>query len=224
MLSPRQQMCLAAAELGDIAAFAATLDDTALATPSLCADWRIDDVLSHLAWTATTPATEMVGILAASRGRPDARMSTAYSKAAIEHRRSHPIADVITTLDQLSHDRRAFGNIQRLWTLGRPREFLVDYVVHHFDMRRPLNQSHRPPNERLLAALQLAPTIAGLIGAKQRARGLRLVATDLEWSAGRGPTVQGSAEALLLVLTGRRDALHELTGEGAPLLVSTVSE
>jgi uncharacterized protein (TIGR03083 family) len=216
-------MRLARAELADIAAFALTLDETALATPSLCADWRVDDVLGHLAWNATAAASTVVGILAASRGRPDERMSTAYSRAAVEYRRRNSTPDMVRTLEQLSQDRRASAPIQRLWAVLRPQEFLVDYVVHHFDIRRPLGQPRRPPDETLLVALQLAPTIAGLIGSKQRARGVRLVATDLDWSHGRGPLVQGSAEALLLTLTGRADAFDELVGEGRDVLAMRVT-
>ena len=222
MLSRRDQLRMACDELGDIAAFASTLNEASLATPSLCANWRVDDVLAHLVWNATAPPSTVVGILAMSRMRPDARMSAAFSDAAIEYRSSHTIGGIIQALEQLSLGRRAFGPLQGMWAVGRPREFLVDSVVHHFDMRRPLGQPRRPPDERLLGALQLAPTIAGLMGSKQRSRDLRLVATDVEWSDGRGPLVQGSAEALLLALTGRTPALDDLVGDGVPVLAARV--
>ena len=43
-------------------------------------------------------------------------------------------------------------------------------------------------------------------------------ADDIDWSQGRGPVVRGSAEALLLAVTGRRAALADLGGEGVPTL------
>src|ERR687894_355212 len=52
------------------------------------------------------------------------------------------------------------------------------------------------------------------IGAFWRARGLRLLATDLDWVAGRGREVHGPAEALLMAISGRRGVVQELTGPG----------
>jgi hypothetical protein len=43
-----------------------------------------------------------------------------------------------------------------------------------------------------------------------------LIATDVEWSAGRGLAVRGTGEALLLAMTGRATKISdELEGEGA---------
>jgi hypothetical protein len=53
---------------------------------------------------------------------------------------------------------------------------------------------------------------------RKRIRGLRLVTDDGSWSWGEGPDVEGSREALLLVLTGRPVGAEELTGAGAPTL------
>ena len=48
--------------------------------------------------------------------------------------------------------------------------------------------------------------------------GLRLRATDLDWSAGDGPEVAGPGEALALAMTGRGVALADLSGEGVAVL------
>jgi hypothetical protein len=53
---------------------------------------------------------------------------------------------------------------------------------------------------------------------QSRIQGLRLVADDLDWSWGTGPEVHGSAEALVLMLTGRPIRAEELTGPGAATL------
>ena len=61
--------------------------------------------------------------------------------------------------------------------------------------------------------------ISPVIGAAGRTRGVRLVATDMEWSAGHGPEVHGSGEALLLAMTGRVAAVvGDLDGDGVALL------
>jgi hypothetical protein len=49
-------------------------------------------------------------------------------------------------------------------------------------------------------------------------RGLRLVATDLDWSHGSGPEVRGPGEALMVALAGRPLALAALAGDGVDVL------
>ena len=51
-------------------------------------------------------------------------------------------------------------------------------------------------------------------GARKRANGLRLVATDIGWSAGTGPEVRGRGETLLMALAGRSVGATALEGDG----------
>ena len=94
---------------------------------------------------------------------------------------------------------------------------LVDSMIHHQDMRRPLGKPREIPAERLLCALPFAVTAPPLRGF-WNARGVRLVATDLDWSRGKGPEARGPAEAVLMVLAGRPAVASELTGPGASVL------
>ena len=87
-------------------------------------------------------------------------------------------------------------------------------MIHQQDIRRPLRLPRTIPAERLRAALDFvryAPTIRGA----WRARGVRLVATDVDWSHGKGPEVRGTGEALLMIMAGRPDALADLDGQRA---------
>jgi uncharacterized protein (TIGR03083 family) len=207
----------ARSELADIAVYASQLDQDQLASPSLCSEWRIDDILSHLAWTATASIPTLAATMWRGRLHPGRAMASAFGRAAIEHRRDTPVEQVIRMLRDVGTGQRPFGPAVRF---GRPREFLVDYIVHHVDIRRPVHQSRRIPEDRLIAALEAAPKIGGLIGSRRRIRGLRLEATDIDWTHGDGPVVRGPGEALLLAATGRAIALAELTGDGVPLLSS----
>ena len=65
----------------------------------------------------------------------------------------------------------------------------------------------------------LGPDIGGL----WRKRGLRLVATNLLFSAGAGLEVRGAAEGLLMAIAGRRDVADELTGLGRARLTGRIS-
>jgi hypothetical protein len=77
------------------------------------------------------------------------------------------------------------------------------------------------PAERLVPALRYA-LIAPPIRAVWRARDLRLVATDLDWSTGKGPEVRGPGEALLMAIAGRRGVVGELSGPGQPKLMERI--
>ncbi|WP_330760485.1 maleylpyruvate isomerase mycothiol-dependent enzyme family protein [Haloechinothrix halophila] len=94
---------------------------------------------------------------------------------------------------------------------------LVDGMIHQQDIRRPLGMPRDIPHERLRTALRLA-LLAPPIRAFMRARGLTLVATDLDWSRGSGPELRGPGEALLMALAGRGHAIEELSGPGQALL------
>lgn len=98
---------------------------------------------------------------------------------------------------------------------------MAETLIHHQDIRRALGRPCPIPAERLLPALRvalIAPDIAG----PWRIRGIRLVATDLRFSAGVGPEVRGTAEALLMAIAGRRAVLSELSGPGQTKLASRI--
>ena len=90
---------------------------------------------------------------------------------------------------------------------------LTDGLIHHQDIRRPLGLPRTVPEQRVLPALRTALFAPTLLGAL-RVRGVRLVATDVEWAFGRGPEVRGTAEALLMAIAGRRGLSAELSGPG----------
>jgi len=90
---------------------------------------------------------------------------------------------------------------------------LTDGMIHQQDIRRSIGLPRTIDPERLRTALdfaRFAPTIRGA----WRARGVRLVATDLDWADGKGPEVRGSGEALLMAMAGRGTALDDLDGPG----------
>ncbi len=101
------------------------------------------------------------------------------------------------------------------------RVALVETLIHHQDIRRALARPRPIPAERLLPALRvalIAPDIRGL----WRIRGVRLVATDLRFSAGAGPEVRGAAEAVLMAMAGRRGVVSELSGPGRAKLAGRI--
>jgi len=53
---------------------------------------------------------------------------------------------------------------------------------------------------------------------KKNVAGLKLVATDIDWSGGDGPSIERAGEALVLTAAGRKAALPDLSGEGVKTL------
>ena len=86
---------------------------------------------------------------------------------------------------------------------------------------RALGLPRAIPPGRLLPALRCA-LIAPDVGRVWRIRGVRLVATDLGFSAGVGPEVRGAAEALLMVIAGRHGVVRELSGPGQRKLAGRI--
>ena len=53
--------------------------------------------------------------------------------------------------------------------------------------------------------------------------GLRFEADDIDWVHGTGPAISGRADAVLLAMAGRPDALGHLEGDGVETLRSRLA-
>jgi uncharacterized protein (TIGR03083 family) len=106
---------------------------------------------------------------------------------------------------------------------GPVTAMLGEIVVHGDDMRRPLGLTHATPEAALVTVADAWKKTNLLIGSKRRIEGLRLTATDATWTHGDGPDVRGSLQSLVLVMTGRGQAMGDLSGEGAAILASRLN-
>lgn len=179
------------------------------ATTSLCPKWTVRDVAVHVVSYDELSTVGLLGTFV----RGGLRVS-AVNEVAL-HRYAGVDPDGVTDL---------------LGRCVRPRGLtagfgggiaLADGTIHHQDIRRALGLSRTIPEDQLRAVLVFALT-APTLPAKRNSRGLRLVATDLDWTVGSGELVRGPAEALLMALAGRPHALADLEGEGLQLLASRV--
>jgi uncharacterized protein (TIGR03083 family) len=103
---------------------------------------------------------------------------------------------------------------------GPADTMLGETIVHAEDIRRPLGLRHDYPMQAVVRAADFYKASNLIIGTKRRIAGLRLRATDTDWSAGSGPEVSGPMIALLVAMTGRKLAPGELGGEGAETLAA----
>jgi uncharacterized protein (TIGR03083 family) len=171
----------------------------------------VHDVVAHLALsTRTTVRDLLVGVIRSggSFNRMEARM--ARERAA----RFGP-AELVAQLRESADSRRRSPG-------SGPLDPLVDALVHGQDIARPLGRPRTMPLEPALAGLEYARR-SSFYGARKRFRGIRLVATDLEWSAGDGPDeVRGPVADLLMLATGRAAGLAALSGRGAERIAATM--
>jgi uncharacterized protein (TIGR03083 family) len=198
------------AELESISGFLHTLSTDDWDHDSLCEGWRVRDVISHMCVGYTTPMLTMVGKVA--------RFRFNIPKASFEESKAfgseHLPAEILAVFDDVWQHNVRKGISKTI----KSSEGLVDHLIHHQDIRRPLNRPRDMPEDRLRAALDIATGLGGFVKAKQRATGLRFVATDIDWRWGDGPEVTGTGEAILLAMSGRPAAFADLRGEGVPTL------
>ncbi|HEX2737968.1 MAG TPA: DinB family protein, partial [Acidimicrobiia bacterium] len=126
----------------------------------------------------------------------------------------HTPAEIKENFAQLTTKEKPGG----LARVIKTHERFTDHLIHQQDIRRPMNKPREIPRERLVAALDALPRIGGFLKSNQKAKGLRFVATDIDYTLGDGPEVRGPAESLILAISGRPVALPELEGEGLATL------
>ena len=102
---------------------------------------------------------------------------------------------------------------------------LGDHVTHELDIVFALGREPAIGADALVAVLNTQVAMPNpFVPAFRNARGLRLRATDAEWSHGeRGPVVEGRAADLVSVLGNRPKMLPRLGGDGVAVLEARLS-
>jgi uncharacterized protein (TIGR03083 family) len=184
-----------------------TLTDEQWATPSLCANWTVRDVLGHMTATAKMTPPAFFSGLAGAGFRFNAMNEKNISREATANP-SDGLAEFRQHAKDTTHPP------------GPVEAMLGEAVIHSADIRRPLGMFREYPEEALTRVADFFKGSNLLIGAKRRIAGLTLRATDTGWSTGSGPEVTGPHLSLVLAMTGRTAALADLSGEGLATLRS----
>jgi uncharacterized protein (TIGR03083 family) len=186
------------------------VEDRRWEEPSLCGGWTVHDVVAHLIHSART--TRLGFVVGLARAGFDFHRQNARG---VERERGGSPRETLERLRRVASRRS---------TPPAPLDSrLVEEVVHGEDIRRPLGITRSYPREAVVRSLRLqARTPASFGGAKERIARIRLVAVDADVSIGDGPEVSGPALSLLLAVSGRRVALEDLDGPGAPALASAI--
>ncbi len=186
------------------------LTDEQWNSQSLCTDWRVRDVLGHLVSVLDIPVYR-VWLRGAKARNGD--------KALFELGREYGSMD----RQELMEKYRYLG--LEIFASSPPFPFaggvgpLGDLQVHTRDIERPLGIPSTLHTEGLRTVIDRNSQNLGFRNIVARhIRGLRLEASDMDWSIGKGPTVRGTAEAILMMINARPASLPDLESDGDELL------
>ena len=193
-------------ERRQIATLVDGLNDSQLATPSLCAGWDVKTVAAHLACSVTDGFSVTMG-RALRRGS----LARAINEFALR-RGQLPAGEIVATLRQRADyplSPPVFG----------PAAPFADILIHAGDIRIPLGLPFEPDPEQVALALDFltGPWPFGFVPLG-RLWGISLHGTDIDRSWGKGAKICGPAAALMMAVSGRTARLDHLDGPGLPLL------
>lgn len=164
-------------------------------TPSLCAGWRVREVVAHMSLGFRYSLPGVLAELVKARG----------GLHRMTDRRARADAAAFTTAELAALLR---DNAHHPWTppVGGYVNALGHDVVHGLDVTVALGLDRRVPLDRVRVLLDhVTPKTLKFFGAD--VTGVALHADDLDWSYGTGTPLHGSAQDLLLLTYGRKASL-----------------
>jgi uncharacterized protein (TIGR03083 family) len=172
-------------------------------TASLCAGWRVREVVAHMTMAARYQEEQFMAELERC-GFDFTRLSNEI--AARDARL--PTDELITNLR---------SEVMQHWAPpgGGYHGALNHAVIHGLDVTVPLGAPRLAPDQTMRVILDdlTQGEVNGRFGIEIAGR--RLQATDLDWSFGQGPVLRGPAADLALVLCGRSVPAGRI--DGGPL-------
>lgn len=195
------------AERRSLADLLDTLTPAQWMSPSLCTEWRVQDVAAHVAMTWRMSAGIIVRGLVRSRGD-----TAAFGRDLAIADAQRPTSEIVAEL------RREAATRTRPFVTSVPA-LLSDVIVHGQDIAVPLGIERATPHEAAVAGFAYLWQRAWPFYPRKRLAGTRLVATDADVSVGDGAVVEGPLSALTLLVSMRiAAALPRLHGPGVDLV------
>jgi uncharacterized protein (TIGR03083 family) len=175
----------------DLAALLAALPEERWDTPSLCAGWRVREVVAHMTMPVRYSPAEFMAELQACGGD-----FTRLSNLIAERDAALPVSTLVANLrDERLHRWTPPG--------GGIAGALNHVVIHSLDITVPLGVTRCASDEGMRLVLDDLTRGGVHVHFGFDLDGLELRATDLDWSYGEGRLISGRAEDLALLICGR---------------------
>ena len=169
-----------------------TLPDEGWDTPSLCAGWRVREVVAHLTMPVRFSAAQFGAELRNCDGD-----FTRLSNVVASRDAALPTSALVGNLrDEMMHHWTPPG--------GGYTGALNHVVIHGLDITVPLGVRRRSPDETLRVVLDDLTRGGTHAHFGFDLDGLSLRATDMDWRFGSGTPISGAAEDLALLICGRK--------------------
>ena len=167
------------------------LPDVAWDTPSLCAGWRVREVVAHITMAVRYTPPEFYAELESYEGD-----FTLLSNRVAARDAALPTTTLVANLrDDALHAWIPPG--------GGPIGALTHVVVHGLDITVPLGVARPASDETVLAVLDHLTLEGGHANFGVELDRLCLQATDIDWTFGSGTPMSGTTADLALFLSGR---------------------
>ncbi|HEY2042034.1 MAG TPA: maleylpyruvate isomerase family mycothiol-dependent enzyme [Jatrophihabitans sp.] len=170
---------------------------------TLCAGWRVREVVAHVTMPFRYSTARFVREIARSRGNFD-RMADRCARRDAQA----PPGELLAALrDNERHPWKPPG--------GGLEAALSHDVIHGLDITIALDIAHHVPEDHLRMVLDTITAPQSLKHFHTDLDGIELRAEDMDWSFGRGAQIHGPAQELAMILCGRQLPAPRLHGEGA---------
>ena len=193
------------AERATLGQFLDTLTPEQWTAPTWCDKWNVQEVVAHLTAAGNITAPHFFAGFVKTGFNFDKFVDGDLRTFA----QGSP-ADVRSRYDKIITSNRK--------PPGPAYVALGEVMVHGEDIRRSLGGRGEHPAEHLVTLAELYKKTGAPLRAKKRVLGLKLKATDVDWSTGEGPEVTGPCMSLILAMVGRTGALADCDGPGVETL------
>ena len=193
------------AERASLGEFLDTLAPAQWSAPTWCDQWNVQEVVAHLTAAGHITAGHFFAGFAKAGFNFDK-----FVDGDLRHYSSGTPAEVKARYDEIITSNRK--------PPGPAYVALGEVMVHGEDIRRSQGARGEHPAEHLVTLADLYKKTGPPLRARKRIAGLKLQATDADWSTGDGPEVKGPCMSLIMAMVGRTGALADCDGPGVETL------
>jgi uncharacterized protein (TIGR03083 family) len=193
-----------AAQRGELAAVLDALPASGWDEPTLCAGWRVREVVAHVTMPFRYSGRRFAMELVKSRGR----FNEMADRVALRDAARMSAAELTEAVrSNIGHPWRPPG--------GGFSGALAHDVIHGLDITVPLGLALAVPEERLRRVLPASTNDKTVMFFGADLAGIEFRARDMNWTLGAGTPLTGAAADLLLAMCGRTLPAGRLSGEVA---------